>query len=83
MRYLKTRFVSCVLIALVALAAVPSTPAWAEENHFDDKYVFATTRSLNDMQGVNPALKLPLFPVTVVLDVAFLPFAIIAGFVSG
>ncbi len=86
MRRIKTRFVSFVLIILVVVAALPSTPALAEGNHashFDDEYVFATTRGLNEMEGVHPALKLPLFPVTIVLDIVFLPFAIIAGFVAG
>jgi hypothetical protein len=35
-------------------------------------------RAVNDMDA-NPALKLTLFPATIVLNTAFLPFAVIAG----
>jgi len=48
---------------------------------FNDQYVFATTRDVNQMDA--PAgLKLTLFPVTIVLDTVLLPFAVIAGFVT-
>ena len=40
-------------------------------------YVFATTRGLNEMD-MNPALKITILPVAVLLDVVFLPFALIA-----
>ena len=48
---------------------------------FNDEYVFAATRSVNNMD-MNPALKVTLFPATIVLDTVFLPFAVIAGFVG-
>ena len=48
---------------------------------FNDEYVFATTRSVGNMEA-NPALKVTLFPVTIVLDTLMLPFAVIAGFVT-
>jgi uncharacterized protein YceK len=34
------------------------------------------------MDTVNPALKLTLYPVTIVLDTVLLPFAVIAGYVT-
>jgi uncharacterized protein YceK len=49
---------------------------------FNDEYLFATTKSVNRMDTVNPALKLTLYPVTIVLDTVFLPFAVVAGYVS-
>ena len=40
--------------------------------------VFATTRGLSAMD-VHPVLKVPISPVAVVLEVVFVPFALIAG----
>lgn len=45
---------------------------------YDSEYVFAATYGLTDM-SVPPALKIPLVPVTLVMDVALLPFEVIAG----
>ena len=70
---------SAVLAAGVSVATVQ--PSWARSSGFNDEYIYATTKAVNDMDA-NPALKLTLFPATVVLDTAFLPFAIIAGFVT-
>lgn len=84
-------------IAIASLAAAlaagigvgPTTqPAYAagyaqhESRGFNDEYIFAATRGVNDWDDVHPALKVTLFPVTVILDTLFLPFAVIAGFVS-
>jgi hypothetical protein len=73
------------LIAAVLIGA--ASPAAAEHSRtrnsgFDDEYIFAATRGVNDMEGVHPALKMPLYPITFILDVAALPFAVIAGFVG-
>ena len=70
-------------VALAALLAAPvrANAATRSSNGFNSEYVYAATRSVNDMD-VNPALKVTLFPVTILLDTAFLPFAVIAGFVS-
>ncbi len=84
---------ACLVIALgtaLALTPMPQTHAafaadrYSQESRrgFNDEYVFATTRGVNDMDGVHPALKLTLFPVTIVLDTVFLPFAVIAGFIA-
>lgn len=71
-----------VLFGATLLVATPQTSFAETSEGFDDQYVFATTKAVNDMQGINPALKLTLYPVTIVLDTAFLPFAIIAGYVT-
>lgn len=71
-----------VLAACVAalLAAATLTPGAAEAREsFNDEYVFATTRSVSEMD-MNPALKVTLIPATVILDTVFLPFAVVAGF---
>lgn len=78
-------------LAVLTLATVlasgvlaPATPAFAARHSgssFDDQYVFAATKGVDDMDA-HPALKMPLFPVAFVLDVAALPFAVIAGFVG-
>lgn len=66
--------------AATLLAATPQV-AKADTEAFDDQYVFAATKAVNDMDA-HPALKVTLYPVTLVLDIAFLPFAVIAGFVA-
>jgi uncharacterized protein YceK len=45
---------------------------------YNTDYIYAATRGLNDMD-VHPGLKVTLVPVTLVLDTAFLPFALIIG----
>jgi uncharacterized protein YceK len=43
---------------------------------------YAATKAVNHMDA--PAVaKAPLYPLTVVLDTAILPFTVIAGFVTG
>ena len=52
-----------------------------EERHprrYNDEYIFSTTRMVSEMD-VHPALKVPLFPPAIVIDVVFLPAEIIAG----
>jgi len=87
----KKRIVVVTLIALLAsgpatftvdgVAVAQYTEAEAQDG-FNDEYLFATTKSVNNMEGVNPALKLTLYPVTIVLDAVFLPFAVVAGYVA-
>jgi hypothetical protein len=60
--------------------AVPAT-ARADQPGFDDRYIFAATRGVDEMNA-HPAWKVPLFPVTIAVDAALLPFAVIAGYVS-
>lgn len=92
MHWIRRRIVIVGLTALLATGAsvmASSQVALARQGYreaapsrFNDEYIFATTRDVNDMQGVPAGLKLTLFPVTIVLDTVFLPFAVIAGFVS-
>jgi len=79
---IRRRLVTVGLAALLA-TCVAANPAAAAQDQggFDDQYLFATTRGVSDMD-VHPALKVTLFPVTVVLDTVFLPFAVIAGVVA-
>lgn len=73
---------------LVASSSMMASPAFAHSRYgeqprgFNDEYVYAATRAVNDMPDVNPAVKVTILPVTIVLDTAFLPFAIIAGFIA-
>ena len=78
-----TRFVATLLLAVSLSLAAPVRPVHAADQSlaFNDKYVFATTRSVNDMD-VNPALKITIMPVTIIMDTIFLPFALIAGFIT-
>lgn len=73
------------LTTLLATAFVvqPAGASYSSESQggFNDEYIFATTKAVHHMDA-NPALKLTLYPVTVVLDTALLPFAVIAGFVT-
>ena len=69
------------IFALGALltTAVPVNPAAAA---FNDEYVYASTKAVHHMHA-SPGVKVTLYPVTLVVDTAFLPFAVIAGFVTG
>lgn len=71
------------IVGLVALLtfSMSSGAAYASDG-FNDEYVYATTRSVSRMDA-NPGLKVTLYPLTLVVDTAFLPFAVIAGFVTG
>ena len=93
MQWIRRRIMIAGLAALLATgisATAPTHVAFANDRYyrqeppsrFNDEYIFATTRAVNNMEGVNPGLKLTLFPVTIVLDTVFLPFAVIAGFVT-
>ena len=78
MQGFKRRFMVFCLAAVLASQMAFVRPTRAE---FNDEYVFATTRSVNNLDA-NPALKVTLFPLTIVLDTLMLPFAVIAGFVT-
>lgn len=49
------------------------------EGGYNSGYIFAITRGVAD-STLHPAAKVTLYPVTIVLDLAYLPFATIAGF---
>lgn len=69
------------IFAVAALALLLSVAAAPAQAAFNDQYVYSTTRAVNDM-NTYPALKVTLYPATIILDTAFLPFAVIAGFVT-
>ena len=71
------RYLSVATLAL-ALAGAPASA----EAGFNDQYVYAATKAVNHMDAP-PIAKAPLYPLTVVLDTAILPFTVIAGFVTG
>jgi uncharacterized protein YceK len=83
MHGISRRFMISCIAVIVAVQLVLASPSRAANgtNGFNDEYVYATTRSVSEMDA-NPALKLTLFPVTIVLDTALLQFAVIAGFVA-
>ena len=71
------------LFLIIGLSVAVPYPAAADaRSGFNDEYIFAATRGVNNMDDVHPAWRVPLFPITIVLDVAALPFAVIAGFVG-
>jgi uncharacterized protein YceK len=47
-------------------------------DRYNVEYIFAATHRMTDMQ-VPAALKVPLVPVTLVMDVALVPFEVVAG----
>ena len=49
------------------------------EPWYDSSYLFGMTRGVAD-STIHPAGKVPLFVLTIPLDIAFLPFAAIGGF---
>ena len=83
------RFIVAALLALALSTAVSAGPVFAEryddryEDHrrgtYNSEYIFVATKSVADM-NVHPAAKVPLFPVTLILDLVALPVEIIAGF---
>jgi hypothetical protein len=87
------RLAAVPLLALALSAAVPLPQALADryDDHYDarrheerresgynSEYLFAATRGVTDMD-VSPVLKVPLIPLTLVLDLVALPFEAIAG----
>jgi hypothetical protein len=87
------RLAAIPLLALALSAATPLVEARADryDDHYDERrreerresgynseYLFAATRSVTEMD-VSPVLKVPLIPVTLVLDLVALPFEAIAG----
>jgi hypothetical protein len=57
---------------------VPAAPS-GQGSSFNDEYIFGLTRGIAD-SALHPAAKILLFPMTVPLDIALLPFEIIGGF---
>lgn len=80
------RFLVVPLLAFALTAAAAPALADRYDDRYDDRrgsgynseYLFAATRSVTDMD-VSPVVKVPLIPLTLVLDLAILPFEAIAG----
>jgi hypothetical protein len=68
-------------MAAAALAAAMSLATPRAANAFNDRYIFAATRGVSHAR-MHPALKATLFPVTVAVDLVFLPFSTVAGLVT-
>jgi hypothetical protein len=83
MKPIRKMVMTSLMVVLLAATIVVASPcnALARDDGFDDRYVFAATRSVDNMH-VHPAWKVTLFPVTVAVDLAFLPFAVVAGYVG-
>jgi uncharacterized protein YceK len=69
------------MVAGLGLLLVSGGPTAASAADFNEEYVYATTRAVSDMDA-HPGAKATLYPLTLVVDTAFLPFAVIAGFVT-
>jgi uncharacterized protein YceK len=79
MKRIRRRILIVSLVVLLAIGAAPRTAS--ASGNFNDEYVYATTRGVSDLH-MHPAAKLSLYPLTLVVDTALLPFAVIAGFVT-
>jgi len=76
------RIVAALLLALSLVIGASRHVAYADESiRYNTEYIYATTRGLAETK-MHPALKVTLFPVTLVIDTLLLPFAALAGFVS-
>ena len=78
------RTATAVLLVLSLTVAGTARPSYAGERTtepagwYNTDYIYAATRGVNDMD-VHPGVKITLVPLTLVLDTAFLPFALIIG----
>jgi len=77
--------IAASLTALVLLSAVPAFADRYDDRYdhhrrggYNDEYIFVATRSLSEAD-VHPAAKVPLFPITFILDLVALPVEVIAG----
>ena len=94
-RHIMLRLVAVPLLTLALVTTAPTPSAHADRSDdrgYDDRgryedrrrsgynseYLFAATRAVTDMD-VSPALKVPLIPLTLVLDLVALPFEAVAG----
>jgi hypothetical protein len=87
MRAVVLRRCAASLLVLALVAAVPAAPAFADRYRdryedrrggYNDEYIFVATRSALDLD-VHPVAKVPLVPLTLILDLVALPFEVIAG----
>ncbi len=92
MSHHRTRIAAFIGLALALVVLGGGRPAHAYDDRYDtrserraersrsydDRYIFSTTRMVNDWD-VNPAIKVPLFPPAIVIDLVFLPAEVVAG----
>src|SRR6185295_4186329 len=71
---IRHRVAQLAAAAAVAVALTAAQPARVDA--FNDEYVYVLTKSV-DHTHMHPVAKGSLFPITVVLDTAFLPFAVV------
>jgi hypothetical protein len=74
---------SCMFLVELGPSVRSVRAEQAHERHERDRgynaeYIFAATYGLTDMH-VPAALKVPLVPVTLIMDVVLLPFEVVAG----
>jgi hypothetical protein len=81
MNAIRRGFVVVGLAAALTVGSVGATSGTAQAA-FNDEYVYASTRAVHSMHA-HPAAKVTLYPITLAVDTAFLPLAVIAGFVTG
>ena len=81
MSSMRTRIAGVALALLLAGQVAVAPPGHAAREGFNDDAVYGPAKSRNDTDTTTP-LKVPLCPATVILDVLFLPFAVVAGFVT-
>ena len=87
-RYFRAMLLATTVFTAVGMSRVASAvdaepQARVYERHerargCDNEYLFAATYGVTDM-AVPPALKVPLVPVTLVMDLVLLPFEAVAG----
>jgi len=71
-----------LLLALSLVIGASRHIAYAADTiPYNTEYIYATTRGLAET-NMHPALKITLFPATLVIDTLLLPFAALAGFVA-
>ena len=70
-----------VLLIVVPIGALADHDSRYERGGDDDRYVFATTRSLSHMD-MHPVMKVILMPGAVILDVVLFPLAALADVAS-
>ena len=76
----------CTAVLMTGVASADPAPApqierryeRRDERGYNPEYIFAATYGLTEMRVPAP-LKVPLVPVALVMDVALLPFEIVAG----
>ena len=77
------RWITLLLALTIAFGAARGSFARdpRDRDRENDSYTFATTRSVR-LMDVHPAIRLTILSVAVVIDLVFLPFALLADTVG-